>query len=65
MVAKHKAEQELHEQRKEAADEIELLLHRLDKLKTEHKKLSMLNKTERNHANCTLRGEKKRRKKIS
>ncbi|GBC02072.1 hypothetical protein RclHR1_04440002 [Rhizophagus clarus] len=56
IVAKRKAEQELNEQRKDAADEIELLHHKLDKLEAEHKALSMLNKTERDHANCILRG---------
>ncbi|CAI2187400.1 402_t:CDS:2, partial [Funneliformis geosporum] len=56
MVAKRKAEIELHEQLKDLADEIEIFSHRLDKLEMEHKELDMLNKTERNHANCTLRG---------
>ncbi|RIA97081.1 hypothetical protein C1645_814601 [Glomus cerebriforme] len=60
VVAKRKAEQEalneLNERRKVATDEIELLLHKLDKLEIEHRKLNMLNKTERDHTNCILRG---------
>ncbi|CAB4411039.1 unnamed protein product [Rhizophagus irregularis] len=60
IVAKRKAEQEilseLNEQRKVTTDEIELLHHKLDKLEAEYKELNMLNKTERDHANCTLRG---------
>jgi hypothetical protein len=60
IVAKRKAEQEilneLNEQRKDATYEIELLHHKLDKLEAEYKELNMLNKTERDHANCILRG---------
>lgn len=60
IVAKRKAEQEmlseLNEQRKDATHEIELLHHKLDKLEAEHKELNMMNKTERDHANCILRG---------
>ncbi|CAG8608752.1 5099_t:CDS:2 [Funneliformis caledonium] len=56
IVAQRKAETELHEHLKDAADEIEIFSYSLDKLEMEHKELDMLNKTERNHALCTLRG---------